>query len=306
MAALGAGEDQRGGGRLELHRLHRLDCVERRAVHQLQQQRLGLVHDPDDGPTRGADVRKAGRHRQSRTRRADKPDADLRDDAKGALRTAEERDQVVAGDVLARPTADPDRAPVGEHHLEAEHGVPRHPVPDTAKAAGVGGDVAADGRELEAGRVRRVGQAGHRGRLLQCPVDETRPDRGLHRVWLKVDDVVHRLGAKDDAAVDRVGAAAEPRARAARHHRYPLLRGDPDRGLDFGRRLRAQEDRRKARRQQAWCGCIAPVGIEHVGIDDDVVDPCPGEALGEVLVPHGWNRIAPYSGSQRRMSVFAS
>ena len=94
-----------------------------------------------------------------------------------ALRAAEEPGEVVAGDALAGAVTEAHRAAVGEHHLELQQGVARHPVFDAAEAAGVGRDVAADRREFPARRVRRVPEPGLAGGRGDVGVDRPRLDR---------------------------------------------------------------------------------------------------------------------------------
>ena len=93
-----------------------------------------------------------GGHRQQ-------PQGGLGDDAEGPLGADEQLRQVVAHDVLDRAAAGPDDGAVREHHLQAQHVVARHAVLDAAQAARVLGQVAADGADLEAGRVGWVEQA---------------------------------------------------------------------------------------------------------------------------------------------------
>ena len=71
----------------------------------------------------------------------------------------EERVQVVAGHVLDRLAAGLQDPAVREHHGEAEDVVAGHAVLQAARAAGVAGDVAADGGMADARRVGRIEEA---------------------------------------------------------------------------------------------------------------------------------------------------
>ena len=69
----------------------------------------------------------------------------LGDDAEQAFGADEEPVQIKTGFVFVRAAAEPDDVAVGEHDFEAENELAGDAVFQTARAAGVGGDVAADG-----------------------------------------------------------------------------------------------------------------------------------------------------------------
>ena len=88
------------------------------------------------------------------------------DDAERAFAADEEVAQVVAGVVLAQARqAVPDLA-LGRHHLEAEAELARIAVAQHLRAAGVGGEVAADRAAAFGGEAEREQQAVLRRRLL--------------------------------------------------------------------------------------------------------------------------------------------
>ena len=74
------------------------------------------------------------------------PYGDLGDQPEGALRTDQQTGEVVPGDTLRGLTTQPDQLAGAGDHLEPQDVVAGHAVLDAADAAGVGGDVAADGR----------------------------------------------------------------------------------------------------------------------------------------------------------------
>ena len=80
-------------------------------------------------------------------------------DAERALRADHQRGQVVAGDALHGAVPGADQPAVGEHDLEAEHRLAGDAVLGAEQAAGVRGDVAADGRDRAARRVGRAPEA---------------------------------------------------------------------------------------------------------------------------------------------------
>ena len=92
------------------------------------------------------------------------------DDRQRAFRPDEQLRQVVADDVLHRLRAGADDLAGRQHRLEREHVALRRAVLERARPAGALGDVAADRRLLEAGRIRRIEQADALDRACRSPV----------------------------------------------------------------------------------------------------------------------------------------
>ena len=150
----------------------------------------------DDG------ARRAGQRRAQ-------PQGHLGDHPEGALGADEQAGQVVAGDALGGPPAQPRprcRSPAGPPTTarRPEHVVAGDAVLEAAQPAGVGGDVAADRRPRGAGRVRRVPQAVLGDGGLEVVVD----DAGLH----DGDQVV-------GVDLERPGPSATGRGRRSRRRR---------------------------------------------------------------------------------------
>ena len=84
-------------------------------------------------------------------------------------------------------------------------------------AAGVVGDVAADGAGALARGVRRVEQAVVLAGMGEVHVDE--PGAGAREAvgWIDLEDLTHARGRHDHATCDRARAAGKARARAARN-----------------------------------------------------------------------------------------
>jgi hypothetical protein len=134
--------------------------------------------------------------------------------------------EVVAGRGLDDSAAGANDLAGGERQLQAEDVLAGDTVLDGLHPAGVGGDVAADGRAVLA-RVHRVGQ----------------PDLGKHSVelveldaWLYdgemsllVDlvDAVHPLERHHDTTVRWDARTREPRAGTTRRDRYSMFRACP-------------------------------------------------------------------------------
>ena len=109
-------------------------------------------------------------------------------------------------------------------------------VGKTVWAAGVFGDVSADGAGALAGRVGRVVEPVLCGRLGEFDID----DAGLHQrcavAGIDLDDAV-QAGESDYHRVPEGNrAAGKAGPRAARHDVGPVPVGDPDGGPDFLRR----------------------------------------------------------------------
>jgi hypothetical protein len=151
-----------------------------------------------------------------------------RDDPERALAADEEIAQVVAGVVLAQAVeACPDLA-VGGHDLEAEAELARVAEAQHLGAAGVGGEIAADGATALRGEAEREEQAG----LLR---------RRLHGLQ-------HAAGVHRDREIGRIDAAHGVQAAEIDHH----LRA---RGV---RHAAADESRVAALRDQADLDAVAP------------------------------------------------
>jgi hypothetical protein len=146
--------------------------------------------------------------------------------------------QRVAGRVLHVLATGPDDAAVGEHDLEAQHGVAGLAVFHAAQPAGVRPEVPADRADLVARRIRGVEQALRGDALLQLGVEDARLGDDDEVLPVDLEDPVHPRQRDREAALDAGGAAAQARAGAARHDRDPMLPGEPDEGRDLGGRRR--------------------------------------------------------------------
>src|SRR5216683_5190853 len=121
------------------------DDVDGRAVHELEGGRQdAAAHDPRD---RLAGLRELieDRHRgYSRAGQRRELENHLGDDTERALRADEQLHQRVARRVLGELAAEAQDFTAGQYDSEADDVVARHAVFETARAAGVGGDIAAD------------------------------------------------------------------------------------------------------------------------------------------------------------------
>jgi hypothetical protein len=94
--------------------------------------------------------------RAGRLRQGEQLEGDARDHPQSPFGAHHQPGQVQADHVLVAPATGPYDLPAGQDDLEAEDILSGHPVLDRAHAPRIGGHIAADGREPDTGRVRRV------------------------------------------------------------------------------------------------------------------------------------------------------
>ena len=235
-----------GGGRLE--RQQGMDGGEGCGIHQLHDRRLharggdgggclGGRADIGEGGGDRADV--AGNQPAELQRRAD-------DDAERPLGADDERREVEAGHALHGAMPEAEQAPVGEHQVDAEDGIPHDSVLRAQQTAGARRDVAADGGDGAAGGIRRPPQAVLRERGVEVGVEDAGFDDGEQIVRPHLEDAVHAAHRQGDLTRAGVRAAGEAGARAARHDRRARLGGDAQGRLHVG-------DRDARGRRRAGC-----------------------------------------------------
>ena len=167
----------------------------------------GQEHDQRD--------RRLGRGRQ--------PQAYRGDHAERALRADEQTLEVIPRDVLRGPAADLHELARRKHHLHARDPGAGDAVLERVRAAGVGGDVAADLRLLGCARIRREEQPV----LARQALHVARADAGLGehapQRRLELADAAQPLQRAHDSALSGHGAAEQARAAATRHDRHVVL-----------------------------------------------------------------------------------
>ena len=153
-----------------------LDAVDGGAVEELQRAGDDLGRDDVGDGLRGlVHLREGGDQGLLGGGLGDELQQDLGDDAQRAFRADEQVAQRVAGHVLHALVAGPEHFAVGQHDLQAHDVVARDAVFEPAQAAGVLGDVAADGGDLHRAGVGRIEQARRRRRHRQSPAWWRRP-----------------------------------------------------------------------------------------------------------------------------------
>ncbi len=208
------GVDGVAGARVPLHqldgsRVHQLDGVGQPVGgHQVADGRRGL-------PERA----EAGQHGADGRRDRQQPQAGAGDDAERPLPADGEPADVEAGQVggaAVQQVGDP----VGVGELDGQHVLAHHAVGEDVDAAGVGGDVAAEGRGDLAGGVGREPQAVRRPRAAEAGVHEPRLDPGATVGHVELAQGVHPGDADDEGPHPSL-----PRRRGTPARPVPAARG---------------------------------------------------------------------------------
>ncbi len=169
------------------------------------------------------------------------------DDAERAFAAQKKLLQVVPGVVLAQAAqAVPDLA-IGEHHFEPQHQLARVAVAQHRRAAGVGGQVAADRATAFGGKRQREQHLGACSRFLDAGQRHAGLDRHRRVVGIDRADAVQSRQGQHDLIAGHVRrrAAAKPCVAALGHDGYAVPgaaahdRGDLV-GRSRARRLRAR------------------------------------------------------------------
>ena len=179
----------------------------------------------------------------------------------------------------------PHLRPVGQDHVEGRHVLAERAVPDAAGARRVVPQVAADGAERFAGRVRPQHQAVRRKGLVDLAGDGARLDADAPAGDVHRQDAIHIFREVDDDAAAE-GLPGQARPRPAGGHGDAQAGGCADglghvvgrlRHHDRQRRDAVDARRRRVRRP------AEPVG-QHVALD------AAGQGAGHVVARHGLGR----------------
>ena len=163
-------------------------------------------------------VGKTGRKHRARRRPRQQTQRGFGHDPEHPFRSGEQPDQIETGLVLVRPPADARHRAVGQHHLEPENVMARHPVFQAARTARIGRDVPADAAVFEAGRIGRIKKSLAPRRLLQMPGDHPRLDHRDEILRAHFLDAVHARGREHDPAAHRHASADITVSRPAGGH----------------------------------------------------------------------------------------
>ena len=199
------------------------------------------------------------------------------DDAERALGADEKVAQVVTGVVLFQLRQQVQDTAIRQHHFEPQRHFARHAIGERAGAAGIGGEIAADGAASFGAERQREQPVGLGGFLL----GDLQHHAGFagHGVGGRIDlaDLVQPPQRNHHLAMMRGLPADQPGIAALRHQRDLVFGGElADRG-DFRGRARAQHQRRAAMEQAALLGEVGRDigGIRHrVFVADDIAESC--------------------------------
>ena len=239
-----------------------LDRADRRVVKNFERRRDDLRgDDARDGASRILDSIEDRDHALRLLRRGNELQESLRDDAERAFRTREELRHVVARDILDVLAARMQHIAVREDDFETLHIVLRDAVFETAQAARVFCDRAAEARRLDRARIGRVDEAELRDMVVDVLHDDARLDLGDEVFEIDVDNPIEAEHREDDAALQRRRARREIRAGTARVDGDLVLVRDLQDLRDFLRRAGADDDVRHV--DVAWRSIIG-VGVKFL------------------------------------------
>ncbi len=160
-----------------------------------------------DGATTGGHVVEQGEQGGHGGGSGDEAQRGLGGHRERALAADEERGHVVACHALHRATAGAQAGAVDQEHVEAEHVVAGDTVFEGAGAAGVLGDVAAEGADLERVGIGWIEEALGLDGGVEVGEEDARLDHGELLVAIDLLDGLHPESAEDDAPGDRYRAA---------------------------------------------------------------------------------------------------
>ena len=115
--------------------------------------------------------------------------------------------------------ADPHNFAVGQDQFEARDVIGRHSVGQRVRAAGIFGDVSADGARFLAGRIGREIKAQVLDRAGQVEIHDSGLNNRAKICGINFENAVHARERDHDAAAARNRSAGKSRARAAPHDR---------------------------------------------------------------------------------------
>ena len=229
-----------GDGGFERERVHDFD--------RARQQPAG--DDGGDSIARLLERAVAGEDGVETLRARQELDGDFEGDAEKPLVAVEESAPVGADVFTARAAPLHDLAG-GEHGFDPEDVVRGHAVFQAVRAAGVEGDVAADGANGLAGGVGRKVQAVRCRGEGHVEVDHAGLDDGDALRRVEAEDAVEAIERDDDAIRDGKRAAGEAGAAAARDEGQALRVAEADEGDDFVWRLgKSDGQRARAKRRE--------------------------------------------------------
>lgn len=162
------------------------------------------------------------------------PQEDFGDDAECAFGADEEIAQGITSHVFDAFVAGPKDFAVGQDHFQAHDVIACDAVFQTAQAAGIFGDVAADGGDFHGAGIGRIEKSGGGGGIGNFEGGDAGFDEDGEIGAVEFEDLVHPHRAKNDRVGHRQAAAAEAGPGPARDDGELFGSGDFEDGGDFG------------------------------------------------------------------------
>src|SRR5690606_25378391 len=132
-----------------------------------------------------------------------------------------------AGDTLDGAVAEVQQPSVCEHEIDAEYRVAHDAVLRAEQSSGAGGDVAADGGDVAAGRIGCPPDAVLGELRVERRVHDARLHDGEEVVRTHLDESIHAGGREHDLSLAGVRGARQAGACASDHHGCARRGGDP-------------------------------------------------------------------------------
>ena len=197
----------------------------------------------------------AEQHRARALCRLEQPHGDLGDDAELAFRSDDQSEEIVAGRIEAR-AANIDDLAVHQHDADAEHVIGGDAVFQAMRAAGIGGDIAADGAGDLARRVGRVEIAVAGDRIGDGRIGDAGLDMRHAVGEVDGEHLAHARETQHDRVFERQGPSGERGACPARHDLDVVLLAKAEDGAHLLGILRQHDGKRQA-----------AIGGERVGLE---------------------------------------
>ena len=202
---------------------------------------------------RAGDVGERGLQRGGGARLRDQAQRDLGEDRQRAFGSDQQLRQVVTDHVLHGLRAGADDLAGRQHRLQRQHIAARGAVLHRPRPARALGDVAAQRRNLQAGRIGRIEQPARLDGVLQLIREHIRLDDGELVVLVDLEDAIEALHREDDPASDGYRPAGIAGAGAAHDQRHAVRVAEARNGGDL-------IDVPRQQHQVGWCAAEERVG----------------------------------------------
>ena len=195
-------------------------------VQELEHRRRAAAgHDLGDGLAGLFELVEVGHAQAAKLGNGNEAQGGLHHNRQGAFGAHDQAFELVAAGRHPGSGPQGNQLAVGQNHLHPQQGVLDRSVLDRAGAAGIVGDLAADGGDAGRGRSGRKEKAMRLECFVQVVVHHPRLAAAVPVGGVDLDDAVHALHVQDDPALDRHGLAAHGRPAATGDYGYLFLVG---------------------------------------------------------------------------------